>query len=196
VGKRSNSLPSALKHGAYSGTALLPGEDPLAFKELYDGLIAEFAPAGPLEEDIVADMARRLWRKQNLLTYKLAALAKDRSSAIRAKYGPCYDPNAPDPLSLLKIDAPKDLRTPDEIRADEKAAEREIRKELGDAIAFVEMGDAATVERLLEDLALIDRLDGMIDRCVKRLLMVRGAKSMSLSVPVASSVSRKRLSAA
>jgi hypothetical protein len=194
VGKRSNSLPSALKHGAYSGTALLPGEDPLAFKELYDGLIAEFAPEGPLEEDIVADMALRVWRKQNLLTYKLAALAKDRWSVIRAKYGPRYDPNAPS--LLIKIDAPKDLRTPNETRADEKAAEQEIRKELGDALAFVEMGDAVTVERLLEDLALIDRLDGMIDRCVKRLLMVRGAKSMSLSVPVASSAPRKRLSAA
>lgn len=70
-------------------------------KELHDGLVAEFAPAGQAEEDIVATIARLFWRKQNLSTYRLAEWAKDRSSAIRAKYGPCFDPSAPDPFPLL-----------------------------------------------------------------------------------------------
>jgi hypothetical protein len=72
MGKRFNRFPSALIHGAYSGTALLPGEDSDDFKKLHKGLIVEFAPLGPLEEDIVASMARLIWRKQNLSTHKVA----------------------------------------------------------------------------------------------------------------------------
>jgi hypothetical protein len=36
----------ALKHGAYSATALLPGENPADFRELHQCLIAELAPGG------------------------------------------------------------------------------------------------------------------------------------------------------
>ena len=71
MGKRVNRFPSALIHGAYSGTALLPREDSDDLKKLHKGLIVEFAPVGPLEEDTVASMARLIWRKQNLSTYKL-----------------------------------------------------------------------------------------------------------------------------
>jgi len=194
MGKRSNLLPPALKHGAYSGTALLPGEDPDAFEKLHKGLIAEFIPEGPLEEDIVATIARLTWRKQNLLTYKLAALAKERFSSIRAQYGPRFDPNVPDPLMFPNFGR-EDIRTEDEIRADNRAAEQEIKKEFAGAMAFVEMGDPETIEQLFKDLDVIDRLDGMIDRCLKRLLMVRGVKSMSVTGPSAASPLRKRLTA-
>jgi hypothetical protein len=34
----------ALKHGAYSATAVLPGENPAKFEELHQALIAEVAP--------------------------------------------------------------------------------------------------------------------------------------------------------
>jgi hypothetical protein len=40
-------------------------------------------------------------------------------------------------------------------------------------------GDAATISGLLQELAVRERLDGCIDRCLKRLLFVRGLKSMS-----------------
>jgi hypothetical protein len=68
-------LHAALKHGAYSATALLPGEDMAAFKELHEKIIAELAPVGPLEDDIVATITRLLWRKQNLATFRKAELA-------------------------------------------------------------------------------------------------------------------------
>ncbi len=112
MSKRNVRFHPALKHGAYSNTTLLPGEDPLAFKELHDGLVAEFAPAGPAEENIILTMARLYWRKQNLSTYQLAALARKRSCAIRAKYGPRYDPNAPDPFPLLPGFDPKKIYAP------------------------------------------------------------------------------------
>jgi hypothetical protein len=43
-------LHAALKHGAYSATAVLPGEDLAAFKELHEKVIAELVPVGPLED--------------------------------------------------------------------------------------------------------------------------------------------------
>ena len=45
----------ALKHGAYSATAILPGEDPDEFKKLHDGLITELVPSGVLEEGICGE---------------------------------------------------------------------------------------------------------------------------------------------
>jgi len=60
---RIKKIHPALKHAGYSATALLPGEDRAAFEKLHHALIAEFTPVGALEEDIVADLARLLWRK-------------------------------------------------------------------------------------------------------------------------------------
>jgi hypothetical protein len=187
VGKRSNPLPSALKHGAYSGLTLLPGENPDDFKKLHGRFVAEYAPAGPSEEDIVATMAILIWRKQNLSTYRLAEWAEEQRSAIRAKYGPRFD--------FETFSLGKDLRSADQIRADTKAAEEEIENVLGDALALVEMGKPVTIEQLEKDLALNDRIDGMFDRCLKRLLMVRGVKSISPAVTTAPSSARKKLAA-
>jgi hypothetical protein len=185
VNKRpTNHFPPALKHGAYSDTTFLPGEDPSAFKRLHDDVIAEFAPAGPLEKDIVETIARLMWRKKNLVTYRSASRARDRHSAILAKYAPHFDwPNlaGPDPRSATQI------------LADQKAAEEESRNALGESFQFVTLGKIGTIESLLEDLAVIDRLDGMIERYVKRLLLVRGVKS--ISPPAAPQAHSRRLAA-
>ena len=57
--------------------ALLPGEDAVAFEKLYDDLIIEWNPVGPLETDIVASIAHLTWRKQNLSTYRKDSTAPD-----------------------------------------------------------------------------------------------------------------------
>ena len=119
MARRSNPFPSTLKHGAYSGTTLLPGEDPDDFKKLHDGLIAEFAPVGPLEEDVVATMARLTWRKKNLATYRLAELAKKHYSKIRAEHGRRFEFE----MSIL---GGRDQRSADQIRADAQTAEEEF----------------------------------------------------------------------
>lgn len=54
---RSKKFPPAFKHGGYARTILFPGEDQAAYKRLYDGIVAEFAPVGPVEEDIVKELA-------------------------------------------------------------------------------------------------------------------------------------------
>src|SRR5882724_643344 len=68
--------PPALKHGAYAATAILPGESRTDFEKLHRDLIAEYSPNGLHENDIVATMARLLWRKQNLKTLRIAELAR------------------------------------------------------------------------------------------------------------------------
>src|SRR5215813_7264583 len=85
---RLNKVHTALKHAGYSATTLLLGEDPAAFEKLHRALIHEFAPVGTLEEEIVADMARLTWRKQNLATFRIAQLAQKRHHEINAEKAP------------------------------------------------------------------------------------------------------------
>ncbi len=49
----SKTRPSALQHGAWAETAILPGEDPRQFERLHRGLIKEWSPCGPAEQDAV-----------------------------------------------------------------------------------------------------------------------------------------------
>ena len=173
-----NDMPSALKHGAYSGTSVLPGEDPAAFRDLHDRIVAEFAPNGPLEEDIVASIAMLIWRKQNLSTYRLKALQSRRS--MRSV------------MSAMRPEHPNEGRegdlSPEEIEAAKEREELEC--------WFEEQAETELViatDYLLKELQLVDRLDGMIDRSIKRLLMVRGFKS--ISAPASATPTPKRLAA-
>jgi hypothetical protein len=157
----------ALKHGAYSAMALLPGEDPAEFRKLHERLIAELAPGGALEEGIVATIARLMWRKQNLAIFHLAKYAQNRCSAIRSEKLPAKFPRLSSELD------------PAERETLMRAVEDEARKELGENYKLVEVGEIATLQGLIKDLAVEERLDGMIDKCLKRLLFVRGLKSLS-----------------
>jgi len=181
----TDKIRSALKHGGYSNTTLLPGEDRAAFEKLHKDLIAEFEPSGRLEEDIINTLARTMWRKQNLETYHLMGQANYRYSQIREKYFPTPE------LPLL---APwmSDERSPEQIEQANRDLEKQARKELGNDWEFV---SNYTIKNMFDDWTVIERLDAMIDRCVKRLLMVWGVKSMSISAPAASS-NRKRPTAA
>ena len=111
-GDNRGPTPRALRHGVYADT-LLPDEDVTQFETLRAGLVAEFTPAGPLEDDIVAAIARLIWCKQNLARFRVPGMTSYAS--------------------------------------------------------------------LMSNLDLEDRLDRLIDRCVKRLLFVRGVKSVAAS---------------
>jgi hypothetical protein len=166
---RFKKIHPALKHAGYSATALLPGEDRVAFEKLHRALIAEFMPAGALEEDIVADLARLIWRKQNLATFRIAQLADARREQIKDETVPRLE-----------------FRIPGDVDADEKeearrAADEQARQELGDIHQLIDIGEPATIEGLMKELDVKERLDGMINRCLKQLLTVRGVKSLSSS---------------
>jgi hypothetical protein len=168
---RLNKVHPALKHAAYSATTLLPGEDAAAFEKLHRALIAEFTPNGALEEDIVADIARLTWRKQNLTSFRIAELAKERHRKI------AYEKVPP-------IDSPTDFFA--DLVAQEKArqegyraAEEQARQELGEIYKLIDIGEPATIEGLMKELDIKERLDSLISKCLKQLLMVRGVKSLS-----------------
>jgi hypothetical protein len=68
-----------------------------------------------------------------------------------------------------------------------------MREELGEeAFQLIEIDDMATFEHLLRDLQIEERLDALIDKCLKRLLFVRGLKSLQ---PVSSSASPQPVAA-
>ena len=56
--------PNALKHGVFSASPTIPGEDPREFQELHAALIDEYQPAGPSEADAVLSLADLMWRKR------------------------------------------------------------------------------------------------------------------------------------
>jgi hypothetical protein len=74
-------------------------------------------------------------------------------------------------------------------------AKEQVRKELGDnALALVEMDEEVTLDHLLKILSIEEKLDALIDKDIKRLLMVRGAKS--LLSPSSTTPSKPRLKTA
>jgi hypothetical protein len=142
---------------------------------LHQDLIAEFNPSGALEDDIVATMARLVWRKQHLSTFRIAELARDYCDKLQSEERP------EEPLSFYGVEHRAQYVA--DCKAAEQAADERARHELGDSYALVELGDTATVGGLIQGLEVEDRLDSMIDRCLKRLLFVRGLKTL----PAASS---------
>jgi len=157
VGVRVKKLYPALKHGGYSATGLLPGEDRAAFQKLHRDLASELCPDGRLQEDTVFDIARVMWRKQNRETFRVAEAARERASAIRSEMIPSTSP----PLDIPLLGVSSDWSPPDpaDVEAATQAAEAQARKELGENYKFVEMGDLATVTQMLADLEVEERFE-------------------------------------
>jgi hypothetical protein len=76
----------AVKHGAFANTAILPGEDRREFEKLHSGLIEEWAPVGPTEEDAVLSIAKGVWRKRRLQKFLHAEIEIWRSDPEHPLY--------------------------------------------------------------------------------------------------------------
>jgi hypothetical protein len=140
MSNRIDRLHPAVKHGAYSATALLPGESPAEFEKLHRDLIAEFAPCGVLEDDIVMTMARLVWRKQNLTTLRIAGRAQERRAEI------LHEKLDVNPTFLITAE----LRKAD-LKELTRVAERQAQEELGDIYEFIKIGEGATFDGLTKD---------------------------------------------
>ena len=162
----------ALKHAGYSATGLLPGESAEEFEKLHRELVAELAPSGALENDVVTTAARLVWRKKNLETFRIAQFARGRYAQIEEE----KVPEEREIFETFRNTIPVD---PDVLEGAIRASEDQARKELGDKYRLVEIGEVATIDQLMKDLDVQDRLDAMIDKCLKRLLFLRGLKSIS-----------------
>jgi hypothetical protein len=194
--KKPNLIPPALRHAGYSATNILPGENAAEFEKLHRDLIVEFEPSGVFENEIIATLARLIWRKNNLATFRIAGLARSRCKEIEYEKVPQDKIEYPD-FPMLGGGTVIERVDPAVREAAMRVATAQARKELGEAYGLIEIGEAATVDHLMRDLEIEERLNGLIDRCIKRLLLVRGLKSISLSSSTAPSQSHiKKLSAA
>jgi hypothetical protein len=131
VGVRAKKLYPAIKHGASSATGLLPGQVPVAFEKLHRDLISDLCPNGPLEEDTVADIARCIWRKQNLASFRIAKAGRRRHLAMTSEMIPSPTALVLDPYGLMG-DSTK-------LQAARETLEARAREELGENYKFVEM---------------------------------------------------------
>jgi hypothetical protein len=59
-----------------------------------------------------------------------------------------------------------ETRSPEELEALHKSADNQARSELGAAVELAEIGDVGTIEHLEKELAVIERLDGIIARAL------------------------------
>jgi hypothetical protein len=189
MGKHSNRVPSALKHGIFSGFGPLPTENSAKFRKFKKQIFAELGLVGPSEEDIGDKIVCLEWRLKNLFTYELAKRAKQRHRSIYAQVNPPqYEPYFP---RLIDPDHREpEPPSPEELAARRKAADEQAKAELGDAIELAELGDVVTYEFLEKQLAIMEKLEVMIARFYKKLLYVRGVKSMSFSTAAAASQPR------
>src|SRR5262245_52136152 len=173
--KNRKRVPPALKHGIYSAIGLLPTEDPAEFEKFKQEIFDDYRPVGRSEKIIVEEIACLQWRLQHLSTFGVAMRARDRRNAIYSKLpAPRWYPTL---VGFYEVEP--DPRSPEELEALRKSVEKEAQTELGPAIELVEIGDVATIEYLEKELGIRERLHGMIARLEKRLLYLRGIKSIS-----------------
>ena len=119
--KNSKRIPSALKHGIYSGLGLLPTESPAKFRKFKKQIFAELNLVGRLEEGIGEQIVVLEWRRQHLGTYDLAKRARARHSAIHSELFPKVRY-----LDLLRVPTPEpdpENPTPEELRAAQRRSQ-------------------------------------------------------------------------
>ena len=132
-------------------------------------------------------IARYVWRKQNLKTYRKAEAAKKWQQELLTTLVRRSDLPEEIVAGILKNkktaypEIPPRFMTEVNV-AEVKALYKEVTKQTGEQnleLAFI--ADQVTTANLHTELELNDRLDCMIDRALKRLLMVRGIKSLAVS---------------
>ena len=106
-----------------------------------------------LEDDIVADMARLVWRKQNLGTLRLQSMP--------SKVGGNLGNRKVDTCSASATVRSLERRQRKIGRSDASCEQGRIRKELGDTFELVDIGDAATFDGLTSELDIEERLHAL-----------------------------------
>jgi hypothetical protein len=75
AGKHRSSL-NALRHGLTARTAVLPTEDPDAYRRHTEQFFDEYAPATPTESQLVQELADTSWRLNRIPLLEADALAR------------------------------------------------------------------------------------------------------------------------
>ena len=199
--RKNGGRNNAVKHGAFAQELILPGESREDLENLYQSLVEECKPEGPLEEDTVRTFAKCLWAKRRAERFyqqeatwaqehpdgerldhvDLAARALDHAKTfehaneILASLPETY-------RSSLEKSIPASL-----YGADVQTWIRDLKSRLSDLIEGDELGlsemkaepkfKAEKAARLREittkKIAMDERLDTMIDKAIKRLAQLK-----------------------
>ena len=180
----TRTASQSLRRELYIASAVLPLESPNQFAALFDELCQELKPVGRLEEDQVAMIAKLLWRKHRLKIFRDAGQAraefhrKERGKSVQLSAAP-EDVKARALILAQFIQEEEDKlsASPDETRARElEESEEKEQAALRDV----------TVERYIEDLELMERLDASVERASGRLQKYQTKRMTgSLSRPAA-----------
>jgi hypothetical protein len=208
MSKQRLKHPNAHKHGVFSATAILPGEDEREFEDLHAALIEEWSPHGATEEDAVLSIAKAVWRKRRLQRFLevqikrntvdpdhpsysernalMALLTHLRSvpeSVPFTEYAPWY--LRLERFEYLKEKCPRKRFQSNSSWLDAIRNEIETllkRANIAPEVEQIEsLYNAATSlsgDLFKQELALDERLDAMIDRAVKRLVQAKAMKQM------------------
>jgi hypothetical protein len=200
--------PNAHKHGIFSATAILPGEDQREFDDLHSASVNEWTPTGETEEDAVLSIAKAIWRKRRLQRFIEVRI---RSNEV--------DPNHTSYFETLGLWGFKMIMMTEPEKAFEQYAIRflhsgrikyflqkfprskfksdqewrnAVMAEIDSIMATPDLITSEHVEifrlqrsaesvpddMFRQELALDERLDAMIDRAVKRLIQMKAIKQM------------------
>jgi hypothetical protein len=201
------NLPNALKHGAFSVIAILPGEDAADFRKLHALLIEEWQPEGATEEDAVLTIAKCLWSKRRIQVFMAAhaaLLRGKREDVLSSALGRLQLDHDPEDLAKLLCDCPDDIRehiakayprATFKTEADWAAQVHHrltsiLRSELSHdgelvepaelrAVPFVPPYRHISVNELIEmEVTTENRINAVMDRAIKRLIQAKAMKQM------------------
>jgi hypothetical protein len=179
-----NSSPNLLEHEIVETIARLSFRK----QKLWTYGLAEFARRKYSEMNVGRVLSRE---PQMIISDRRAQLLRHAhlsESEIKEMGLKLPDPNDPDIVeeeryNNLLHELQKSRHYQEHIEK-QKRQDEETREALSAVgLQLVQTGHAVTTDYLLHELSIIDRLDAMIDRCLKRLLLVRGVKSVSASLP-------------
>jgi hypothetical protein len=125
AGKARSKL-NARKHGLRAAAAVLPEEDPAEYEQFVDGVLADLAPAGVLEEELARQAAAALWRLRRAdaweaararltggntdLAARLAGADADIAELRAELAGLQRDPAADPPFAVALLSLPDDAQ--------------------------------------------------------------------------------------
>ena len=200
---------NAVKHGAFAGALILPGEDIEEFRNLHASLVDEWSPEGPSEDDKVMSVAQNMWRKLRFRRYlgNHLATAQQLDEMLQKRRSGDYDralkvmeeiesgmPNSITEENLKdklgKIHAEHVQKTVPRKNYDSDAAWLYALSDSMEGLLIAiskAQADLPSVEGALGDeplaereLAFEERLDAKIDRDIKQLGQMKTMKAIGL----------------
>ena len=197
---------NALKHGAFGDMTIYTGEEPQEFKDLRCDLRQEWMPVGATEEDAVLTIAKGIWRKRRKQKFLLSKMDKasldhnhpgfdprlalwivvgtiqlspdDFKSAVTALAS--HDAN-----HLLGKFRREDFES---TSAFVQAVQKEIievliprHERFGKPPLELELDRSVAIlspDDFMHEILVDERIDGMIDRAIKRLVQTKTFKQM------------------